>query len=65
MDELFDLDEELARLRQELNIGDTSRRAANTPSSGDYWRRRHEEDRSLWQQRMTAHEEEKKRSPRK
>jgi|GEM_PF-6593943 len=62
MDEFKDLDKELEKLKQELNLLDAS--AANPPVRGmdtsDYWRRRLEEEKLLWDKKMAFSDQEKK-----
>ncbi|MCB4791988.1 MAG: hypothetical protein LHV68_08880 [Elusimicrobia bacterium] len=61
MDEFNDLDNELAKLKQELSShGDEWTRQFNFPGSNDYWKRRQEEDSAIWQKRLNVNEEEKK-----
>lgn len=62
MDEFKDLDRELEKLRQELNLLDNS--VHSPPLRGmdtsDYWRRRLEEEKLLWDKKFAFAEAEKK-----
>lgn len=60
MDEFNDLDKELERLRAELSVQDEWSRQFQAPSPGDYWKHRLEEEKTLFNKKLQAGEEEKK-----
>jgi len=60
MDEFHDVDKELDRLKAELAGQDDAIRRFRAPASGDYWQRRLDEEKILWNKKAIAREEEKK-----
>jgi hypothetical protein len=60
MDEFKELDRELEKLRSELSLQDEFQRHFSTPAPGDYWRRRMDEEKALWDRKVKAGDEEKK-----
>lgn len=61
MDEFNELDKELAQLKEELaGHDDEWTRQFHFPAAGDYWRRRLEEEKTLWEKKISARTEEKK-----
>lgn len=60
MDEFNDLEQELEKLKDDFSVQDEWSRHFNFPATGDYWRRRLEEEKTLWDKKLAAQEEEKK-----
>jgi hypothetical protein len=59
MDEFGDLDKEIAKLREDLSKGeDQWTRQFHFPSNGDYWKRRLEEEKTLWDRKMASKQDE-------
>lgn len=60
MDEFKELDRELEKLRSELSLQDEFQRHFASPAPGDYWRRRMDEEKALWDRKVKAGDDEKK-----
>ncbi|MFH1369059.1 MAG: hypothetical protein ABII64_08035 [Elusimicrobiota bacterium] len=60
MDEFNELDKEIEKLKAELSVQDEWARQFQAPAPGDYWRRRLDEEKTLWQKKLQVGEEEKK-----
>src|SRR3989339_870517 len=60
MDEFKYLDSELERLKAEMAVQDDAVRNFNFPSPDDYWKRRIDEEKILWNKKVLARDEEKK-----
>ncbi|MBN1824110.1 MAG: hypothetical protein JW803_07310 [Endomicrobiales bacterium] len=60
MDEFKDLDSEIEKLKSELAASEELSKKVKFPASGDYWKNRLDEERSLWEKKISFWNDEKK-----
>lgn len=60
MDEFNDIDDEIARFKQEFTSRDGEQQSFRSPAGSDYWQRRLDEERMTWKKKMDLREDERK-----
>jgi|AGTN01.1.fsa_nt_gi hypothetical protein len=60
MDEFNDIDDEIARFKQEFTSKDGEQQSFRSPAGSDYWQRRLDEERMIWKKKMDLREDERK-----